>query len=411
MSDVTVAPDAGGASEVVINESPVNIPQPVGSQAPDKPVGDVKGSDHRPESRREAIQRAFERASNPKDAKPKEAKPAPKAADARPGHNNPPEETPKLDLKKRPADQPVRGEPHREQGRFARAPDAQPQPQQQPRKANPLPEGAPYREPPHRMSEKAKVDWASTPETVRGDMHRVVQEAEGIYRQYRGDHESFNKVRRFHDLATKHGTTLQRALTNYVSMETKLRSDPIGGLDVIVNNLGLQAPDENGQMRRLGLRDIAYHVLSQSPDQLKMTQHQNAQTAASQQIGALHQEIVGLKNHLQQMHTRQQFSYTRSAVDQFADAHPRFDELGDLIERELKFGFDLDTAYKRAELLRPTHAAQTRASTPAQTRTADKSISGSPDVAPSNGASKRGDKPVGRRDAIQNAIRRVNGGL
>jgi hypothetical protein len=105
------------------------------------------------------------------------------------------------------------------------------------------------------------------------------------------------------------------------------------------------------------------------------------------------------------MHHQQQFTYTRSHVDQFADKHPRFDELGDLIETELKLGFNLETAYRRAELLRPTtHAAQTRP-TSAQTRTPDKSISGSPDVSPSNGAS-RDRKPVGRREAIQNAIRR-----
>jgi hypothetical protein len=116
-----------------------------------------------------------------------------------------------------------------------------------------------------------------------------------------------------------------------------------------------------------------------------------------------------LKQHLAQMHTQQQFVYTRSQVDQFADSHPRFDELGDLIEQELKFGFDLETAYRRAELFRPTtHAAQTRTPS-AQTRPADKSISGSPDVSPSNGAS-RSKKPVGRREAIQNAMR-ANGVL
>jgi hypothetical protein len=215
-----------------------------------------------------------------------------------------------------------------------------------------------------------------------------------------------NKVRPFHDLATKHGTTLQRALTNYVNMETKLRQDPIGGLDVIVSNLNLRSPD--GQ--KLTFRDIAYHVLSQSPEALKTMQMGNAQQAAQQQIGSLHAEIAGLKQTLQQMHTQAQFSYTRSAVDQFADAHPRFDELGDLIENELKFGFDLETAYRRAELLRPTtHAAQTRSAS-AQTRTADKSISGSPGAGPSNGTSRRADQPVGRRDAIQNAIRRVGSG-
>jgi hypothetical protein len=110
------------------------------------------------------------------------------------------------------------------------------------------------------------------------------------------------------------------------------------------------------------------------------------------------------------MQTREQFHYTRAQVDQFADRHPRFDELGDLIENELKFGFDLEAAYRRAELLRPaTQAAQTRTQS-AQTRI-DRSISGAPDAGPSNGTSRRTEKPVGRREAIQNAIKRVNGSL
>jgi hypothetical protein len=397
MSDVTVAPEGGSASEVVINEQPVNIPNPVGSQTPIE----ERRSDPTAEGRREAIQRAFERASNPKDAKPTQ-RPPPKPAEAKPGHNQPPEETPKLDLKQRPDNQPAPR--HREQGRFARAPDAQQQPQRP--RSSPLPETAPYREPPPRMAEHAKADWGHAPESVRGEFHRLAKEADGIYRQYRGAHDAFRPIAHFHDMAVQHGTTLERALTNYVTMEQKLRADPIGGLDVIVNNLNLCTPE--GQ--KLTLRDIAYHVLSQSPDQLRLMQTNNAQSAASHQIGALHQEIAGLKNHLAQMHTHQQFSYARSAVDHFADAHPRFDELGELIEREVQLGFDLDTAYKRAELLRPTHAAQTRAP-PAQTRTVDRSISGSPDVASSNGASRRSEKPVERRTAISNAIRRVSGGL
>jgi hypothetical protein len=113
------------------------------------------------------------------------------------------------------------------------------------------------------------------------------------------------------------------------------------------------------------------------------------------------------------LHTSQQFTATRSAVDQFAASHPQFDELGDLIHQELKLGFDLETAYRRAQLLRPgTHAAQTRTQ-PAQTRPIDRSISGAPDVAPSNGASSRRPKEASRtaRDAVSNAMRRVNGGI
>jgi hypothetical protein len=395
MSDVTVADSGAPAAvhEVPINEAPVSTPNPISNEAPEKSVA---------EARRESIQKAYDKAVNPqpKIERPKsEAKPA----EAKPGHNNPPEETPKIDLKKRPADQP-RGD----RGQFAprdqsngqvashSVTNAQGEPRQP---AKRLPEGTPHRDPPARFSEAGKADWATTPENVRGDIHRMHQEYAKAYEYYRADHEAMKPIRQYHQMAQQHGTTLDRALNNYVSMEHKLRADPIGGLDVIVNNLNLRTPD--GQ--KIGLRDIAYHVLSQSPEQLKVMQQGNAQSAASQQIGALHQEISTLKTHLQQMHTQQQFVYTRSAVDQFADQHPRFDELGDLIEAELKTGYDLPTAYRRAELLRPaTHAAQTRTAS-AQTRPADKSIHGAPDVAPSNGAS-RPKKPVSRREALERAM-------
>ena len=186
-------------------------------------------------------------------------------------------------------------------------------------------------------------------------------------------------------MAQEHGTTLEKALTSYTGMEAKLREDVVAGLDTIVNNLRLTTPD--GQP--IGLRDISYHVLSQSPEQLRQLQQGNQQTAAAQQIGALHQEIQGLKQALQQWQTAQQFTYTRSAVDQFADSHPRFDEIGEAVNQELKLGFDLETAYRRAELLHPaTQADQTR-TTSAQTRPADRSISGAPDGGPANGHADR----------------------
>jgi hypothetical protein len=432
MSDVNVAPApapaapaAPAANEVVINPNQTTAPQPVGSQAPDKPVGDIKGSEHRPQSRREAIQAAFEKArkENP-----------PKAAEARKGHNNPPEDTPdeKINLKKRPADQPQRE--RGEHGHFARRETpagadtgrtvgAGPQARQQPGAQQPgaqqqrlgaqLPETARYREPPKRMTDHAKAEWGATPESVRGDVYRMQQEFEGAYRHYKRDYETMNTIRPFDEMARQHGTTLQRALSNYVTMEQKLRADPVGGLDIIVSNLNLQTPDG----RKITLADIAHHVLSRTPEQHRLMQHQNAQTAQSQQIGQLHQMVSTLANGFQQMQYNQQFSHTRSALDQFADAHPRFDELAEDIEREVKLGFDLETAYKRAELLRPaTRAAQTRNGngngTAAQTRTADRSIHGAPEAGSMNGAAQRGKgKQVGRRDAIANAIKRVSGSL
>jgi hypothetical protein len=424
MSDVPVNPAPASApepnptpqvNEVVINQNPINSSNPVGQQAPDRPVGDLPGSTVRPPSRREAIQAAFDRANKTPGASEKTPqRPAPQAAEAKKGHNQPPEDTSeeRLDLKKRPNDQ-----PRSERGTFApRQRDTDAQTAQdagvrsEARPGQPvrtLPEGTPYREPPPRMADHAKAEWAATPEKVRGEVYRMHQEFDGAYRRYKADHDTMNTIRPFHQMAQEHGTTLDRALTNYVTMENKLRSDVIGGLDVIVNNLNLRTPDG----RRLGLRDIAYHVLNQSPEQTKLVQQSNAQTAQSHQIGQLSQMVNTLAQGIQQMQHRERFVQTRSAVDVFADDgnHPRFDELGDLIENELKLGFSLDAAYRRAELLRPgTRAAQTR-NPSAQTRNSDRSIHGSPDAGPSNGTQRRQGPPPGRREAISNAIKRVGG--
>jgi len=405
---------APAAHEVPINPNPVNSPNPVGSQAPDKPQS---GSD----GRREAIQRAFDRASgNTPKAAPQKTPPV-KAAEARPGHNNPPEETPseRIDLRRRPDDQP------RDRGRFApRNPSevgATPQGFAQTaangaqNSANaqnrapvaPLPAHAPYAASPARFSERAKAEWSAAPESVRGEVHRMQEEFVKAYRVYKNDFDEMSKIRHFHKMATDHGTDLNTALTNYVGMEQKLRADPVAGLDMIVNNLNLRTPD--GQ--RIGFRDIAYHVLSQSPDQLRQLQMGNQQHAASQQIGALHQQIQHLQQTVQQMHTNQQFTQVRSEIDSFADSHPRLDELGEAIKREVALGFPLPEAYRRADLLNPTtHAAQTR-NPSAQTRPVDRSISGTRDAGPSNGTSRPRQPSASPREAVANAIRRVNGAL
>lgn len=427
MSDVGIAPapssspapaPAPAANEAVINQNPTHAPAPLGPQTPDKAPAAVE-----PPSRRDSIKRAFERAEKAEPAKP------------RMGHNNPPEEMKPerqqqtarqarearekpapIDLKKRPVDQ----EPQpRDQGRFAprqaretpagadtgRAVGAGPQPAQHKQ----LPEGTPYRDPPQRMSERARADWHAAPESVRGEVHRMHHEFGRAYQQYRGDHQEMNAIRPFQQMAQQHGTTLHRALSNYVGMEEKLRNDVVGGLDVIVNNLNLRA--DNGQ--RLTLHDVAWHIVNQSPEQQQLLRSQNTQMAQSHQLQQARQEVQAIANELRRMQHEKVFTQTRSGVDAFAAAHPRFDELGDLIENEIKLGFDLETAYRRAEMLRPgTRAAQTRTNGThaAQTRTPDRSIHGAPGGT-GNGAQYRSNKPVARRDAISNAIKRVNGGL
>src|SRR5262245_45667776 len=101
--------DQGSAAQVPAGEVPVDTSPPSGPGAPigsQAPPRQGEPTEHRP-SRRETIQRAFEKA---------EAKGRPGPAEAKAGHNQPPEETPKekFDLRKPPPREPQ----HREQGRF-----------------------------------------------------------------------------------------------------------------------------------------------------------------------------------------------------------------------------------------------------------------------------------------------------
>jgi hypothetical protein len=397
---------APSASEAPVNPNPVNAPQPVGSQAPPKPEGPPKAGT---EARRDSIAKAFERARVERKG----------PAEPRMGHNQPPEPTPKekpqeppLDLKKRPIDQaPLAPRERGEHGHFAPRQQRAAQPQPQPQATNPLPPTAPYREPPPRMGEHARREWAAAPESVRGEVYRMHHEFNNAYRQYRGAYEAMQPILPYYQMAQQHGTTLDRALGNYTGMERKLRQDPIGGLDVIVDNLNLRTAD--GQ--KLTFRDLAYYYATQSPDQYQQVQSRNVQTAHDYQLMQLQQQNAQLAQQMQQMLYEQKYRHMRAGVDWFARAHPRLDELGPIIVQELQRGFNLKQAYDRADRLSPAQApaAQTRTSArTAQTRTTDRSIHGAPNGSVRNGAMRRApDKPVGRREAVANAFKQARGSL
>lgn len=438
MADIAPAPapvpvsPAPAAHEVVVDQNPINSSAPMGAQAPPRPAGEIT-SHGRPESRREAIARAF--------AKSREGVELPPAK-ARIGHNQPPEPIEKakptaspkaekseskaasnsaneapFNLRQRPVE---RGE----HGHFApsgrqdaqSAGQRQSAPPQQ-RQANPLPAADPYREPLRRMSQAAKAEWPAAPASVREDVHRMSREFVNFHQRAKATHAAFAPIKPYYDLARSHGTTLEHALSNYVGMENKLRSDPIGGLDVLVRNMNLRTA--NGQ--QITLQDIAHYVLSRTPEQHALTQTGNVTSAHNAQISQLTQQVTQLTAALQHMHNQQQYrqryNQTKRGVDRFAETHPRIDEpgFGDVVVQELRAGHNLEQAYQRAQLLRPSGGtAQTRPTgAAAQTRTVDRSISGAPSAAPSSGKAQRraGSKPASRRDIIADAIRKTNGSL
>lgn len=430
MSDLTQRPAASPASAPApaapATEVPIDpvggAPGALGPQAPGKPAEQEERQSSNL-SRRESLTRAFERS---RQAQAEAARTQQAQADksrAKPAPTDAARQVPKPEL---------RPPQHREAGRFARDPAAQQQ-QQQPIAGQPaasqqqdqgqqpgqqqrgehgqdragpvLPEGAPFREAPTRFGEKARQEWHAAPESVRGAVHQMAREFDGAYQRYRGDFEEMETLRPYHQMAQQQGITLRRAFDNYYQMEQKLRTDLVGGLDVIVRNMGMKHPDGSP----VTLRDVAHHISQLSPEQHQMTQHSNQQQAASMQIGELQKQIQQLSQGMGQMVYQQRYTQALSKVDQFAEGRPRFEELADLIKVELDHGYTLEQAYRRAELLRPNpHAAQTRTQS-AQTRRT--SIAGAPDsnggTRPAEGRREANGKHPTRREALARAMRRV----
>ena len=123
-----------------------------------------------------------------------------------------------------------------------------------------------------------------------------------------------------------------------------------------------------------------YHILNQSPEQHKLTAAQNQQIALQRQLQYVQQHQHALAQQQARMQYQQKFVHSPQCGRSVCRGQPEADELGDLIERELRLGFDLPTAYQRANLLRPASgpAAQTRARR-LRRAYSDRSISGAPD--------------------------------
>ena len=223
MSDVTVAPAATPAAstpaaaptpaapqhEVQINQNPTGTPNPVPPQAPpaeDKP---------RPETRREGLQRAFNkhRTEHPV-APPREAKK---------GDNAPPEDTPDdFTLKKRPGEQAAKIDQPRDRGRFApkATPDGQAQPnvgaqagqqaarpgtQAAPQPYVPPPGAPAHHHPLPRMCPRAAAAWDKVPDEVRADAHRMYREVDQAFRKYKGAHDYMQTIAPYVKMAQRAG--------------------------------------------------------------------------------------------------------------------------------------------------------------------------------------------------------------
>lgn len=388
------APAAPAPVAIPIDTGAAHIPNP--SEGGNIPQADqtTQGQPPKGEDRKsldDVIKNAHEKATKQAETKDKIEAPKPQAEG----------KTKADDAAKQEAtrSQPVKGP----DGKFQST-----KPQEAAQAPQPAQAQGPHAEAPSRFSQDAKAAWATAPEPVKAEVHRMQREFEQGFTKYKADAEAYNSVRDFDDYAKQHGATLRQVLANYATLERQLVQGDAATKDAALQKV-FQRADVNP-------REWAARILGMTPDQRDAESHQTI-SALRSEIAALKQAVTGVTTHVQE----QQKSAITQSVDSFAKANPRFEELSaghlehsiqnilrsNLIPQNLPAQDRLQKAYDMADRLNPATAPRqpSSGSPPAPSNDAgNKSIAGSP----ANGSDPSLPAPKkGQRVSIDDALKRA----
>jgi hypothetical protein len=380
--------DAAAAEAAPVSES--TDPVPSASEAIDKAFAavDIKDDDAPPRAVQSTTEAEDEEPETEVEAKPdKEEKPARKA-EKKPDAEPEKKATDKAKDDAKDEEEPKPVAKRTPDGKFAKADEADIGEKPDADK----PAATAFPDPPTRFSADAKAAWATAPDPVKAEVHRAIRELEQGHEKYKASAQAYEDIKEYDALAKQTGTTLKAALSNYVGIDALLRKDPIAGLERICGNL------------KLSLRDVAAHVMGQKPDEMA-SKHERTIAELRQTVQQLQRQVGGVTKSIEQ----QRSEAIVQNVATFAASHPRFDELSEAIHQEIGHGYDLATAYERAERLNPA---------PAAARPATKEIPAEkPDIAAQtrkgslsvHGAPRSGSDPANRKppSSAQESIERA----
>lgn len=186
-----------------------------------------------------------------------------------------------------------------------------------------------------RFTPEARAKWDNVPHPVKAELFRLSQERDTEIQRYRQSHERYEQLRQFDEIARTNGRDLRQSLEKVVAVERALAANPISGLDMILREVGPRKPD--GQP--LSLYEVAQHIVSRGPQAYQqMTAMQVQQQPQQRQPDP---EIVALRQELQALKAEQTVV---PVVNQFAQAHPDFEQLAPQIKTILESGV-IDSIY------------------------------------------------------------------
>lgn len=379
MTDFAGGADAPAApSGAPISNDSAPTTQPLGSQTPvaEKPPAppEVK-----PEPKADKPAETPSKSAGDALRKASEAAKA-KAADTAKEKPADPPQKPAEKAPEAKSDGPSRAQDGKFAPREAQQPDAQ-APQERTQAQQPTPS----RDAPARFDDAAKADWEKAPDSIKGAVQRTIRELEQGHQKYKADAESYDRVREFDQVARQNGGDLRTSLERVKAIEDAFTRNPIEGFNQVAQHFGLS------------LRDVAAHIMGQTPDQVQRQQDSTI-SQLQHKIDQLTQQVTGVTGTLQ----TQQHQSVMSELESFAQEHPRLNDEGfandvlfflnsDKVPANLSRTERLSEAYELANRLNPDASnraplipasSHARAQTPEQPRLVNpagqKSISGGP---------------------------------
>lgn len=192
---------------------------------------------------------------------------------------------------------------------------------------------------PARLLPTAQEKWKHVPQEVKFEVTRVLNEAEAEKSKFQESHQFREELRSFEDEAKAGGTTIKEALTNYVTMEKALRSDPAQGFRQLLSNMQMQPQQAISHILNafnVTPQALAQHI-SQNPNDYTALaaprqQQFQPQQPQHQQVAP---EVKALQDQLNAMRAEQVAS---SVIAPFRQEYPEYDQYEDQIAKVLSSG-------------------------------------------------------------------------
>jgi len=196
-------------------------------------------------------------------------------------------------------------------------------------------DGKPALRPPPGWSPTAKMAFDKLPPEVQQAVAKREEEVNNGFAKF----QEYKPIDRFMEMAKQSGTTLDKALENYVGIETELRRDFIGGISRICQNQGVSPLALANQI-------LARH--GAAPSEVQPGEQPEARQQAPSVDPAIMHKISALESYIQQ----QQQAGIQTEIQRFASdpKHTFFENVRADMSRLMNSGYaeTMEDAYEKA---------------------------------------------------------------